>query len=411
MKNLCFKSRLVALLIVLFSFVCLNGCAELEARDQAKAGKKALKSCRFADAYEHFDRANDLVSGNEEILLGLGISEILTVVESEEVRAILPLLGITKSLEEACLEALEDDDESEETEEASSVCGNVKFDISHESSDNHIIEISPELTWQALFDAVYTNREKLYSASKHLQRSARKIDGAYSVGDVFGYKEVKLHSADIAGAASIAAGLSFVSGVLYHYSLSFSVKETLDNRDKCIEFSNLMNSYVFRGERSIDVDRALESYELLRSAIGLVVKYGEDLWNEYDAVVDNPDICFNESVLKWENVPYGIYYDLEKVARLELSDGLLDLDELIDPAATLDLVRMLENLPTQKSGEIVTCTDDKIVWTVQELAIQLNQVMLEPVFDESSDGLRLNSTYDYRLNSAWLNWDFAKLIP
>lgn len=407
------------LYIVLFALIC-SACSSLEARNEAHLGRDALKSCQFDDAYDHFSNAHDLLSSNEEILLGLGISELALVFTSDEFNALLPRFGTSKTLVALCNEAQnEDETQSEDTPSSCETISFSKYRSAFPDDTTQFFDnIDPTLTWQDCIDVLITYAPLLQDAATHLLRAAQKIDDHYDLGDVFSFKDLSINKADIALLSATAALLSGVSRILSHYDNRFSLKDTLEAFDleNYDALSALFTPYLLTpSQNASDASDALPALESAINALGILAEKGYELREDYDnngPQLDDDGCEKHTQLLRWETVPYGIYNDFKKLHNALKDDHTLVLDRLLDPSATLSLPALLTQLPTRPAQSIIlTVQDDELVWSLQTIATQLNSAFTPPIFDEASGNLHLAYDYSYRLNSAWLKFKIQNLIP
>lgn len=411
---------IISVLYIAFFMLVGNACASLEAREEAYLGRDALKSCQFAEAYDHFSNAHNLLRSNEEILIGLGLSELALFLTSDDFNALLPRFGASKTLVDLCHEAQDEDEAQDEAPTTS--CETISFSkfrpSSHDGTARFYANIDPKLTWQNCIDVLVTHANLLQDAAKHLLRAAQKIDDHYNLGDVFSFKDLSLNRADIALLAATAALLSGLSRILSHYDNRFSLRDTLEafDLDQYDAQSALLNSYLLTpAQNDADASDALPAIEKAIIALGILAEKGYELREDYNdngPRLDDDGCEKHTQLLRWETVPYGIYTDIKKLHDALKDDHTLVLNRLLDPSATLSLPALLSRLPTRPAQlTILTAQNNELVWSLQSIAKQLNSAFTPPIFDESSGNLYLAHDYNYRLNSAWLKLNIQDLIP
>ena len=200
-----------------------HGCDMLSAKQEADAGLEAMKSCQFQTAAIHFSEANDLYPKHQEIVLGLAVSELLSLTEMPEIQMLASKLGYQISLQSMCdtlnHENNNDNDSniSQDAELPNEKCfafselfdttgqEDIKDEDNSHSNDKtpFYTQIDPELTFQEAFQKLHLYLPVLKSASEHLTEAAQLMDSTYEINDVMGYHKLNIHPADIATLALI----------------------------------------------------------------------------------------------------------------------------------------------------------------------------------------------------------------
>ncbi len=244
-------NKVVLYILLLAGMFVQVSCAELEARNEAYAGKDALLACQFSDAVEHFERAYRVLSHHPDVTFGLAVALLLDTLAEDDVSSILYEMGFTQDITSFCSDMMERDTPKDEPGEDICVSGlggqHASVVWPHpcwNSGDCSIWEhLDQALSWMDIVSVIQRHEAQLSLVSELLVSTADELDDAYTLEDVFGYKKLTIHAADLYLFSGLMELARVVTDIVVHYALDFSVYDTFVG-DSCWEHAQYLNHHL-----------------------------------------------------------------------------------------------------------------------------------------------------------------------
>ena len=403
----------ISIASVLFTLILMNSCSEIEARDEANAGKDELISCHFEWAREHFEQAYDLKPQNTDITLGLAISKTLELTEKKDINRIIHQLGFTQSVTEYCHTLSDDDNNSSEyIDDNGCTRHHYSQSIPHpcddDSSCDYVDYIDQSLTLKEISDTLYEHREELLSISRLFQFASESINDHYSIAGIPGFGEIHLNAADLTFISALVRTLVVCTEILQFYDVNFPLKDilSLDTLD-CESKAQWYNRHlVIKSTGSkFDSDKIVRLFMDVTHQLYNISMQGYSIRWKYDENIrDNP--CYQRDFLfHWEKVPYGIYKNIENVTKTFENEPFIGTD-FIEPVTEMDIRKFMTEPPYRSTDRpVVVCDKQELVWDLGIFIASINACTSPEILD-SSDKTSLHLSHDtsFRLSSGWMKW-------
>lgn len=407
-------NRVVLYVLLMSAMLVMAGCAELEARNQAYAGKDALMACDFSEAVDHFERAYGVLSHNPDVTFGLAVSLLLDTLSQEDVSSVLDGMGFTQDIASFCLDmmAREPSDDSDAEE-----CGSP-----HESLDSSVVWPHPclnfntcslwdyvdsELRWLDLVRLTERHDARFALMADLFAATASEVDGAYTIEDVLGYKKLTFHAADLYFLSGLMDLARFAIQIASHYELDFSIEASFVG-EHCVDRAAYLNRYLCIAgnapgthvdirvfERGVDrLHRAFEEAYTLRERIDK----------------SEPEPCMpSYSLLHWNRVPYGVLDNLITFTA-SFAEAPYRVTEILYPDVVMDVDAFVHDLPFRdQETYLMTCQDEELISDLGLFIRAINRATTPNLLDESCASLCLSPEIGYRLSSGWRKWSLEEL--
>ncbi len=403
-------------LYILICLLCIS-CEMIEARDNAYAGRDALKSCDFYNAYKYFSESYALVKDDQDVSLGYAFSCLLAILDSEPFSGILMRLGMTSTIGEFCIDRTNRPNDETQTNSQDRCSGddvNIhSMQWPHPCSEtehcnDYISYIDTSLQWHDIIDAIDKNRRELLRSSNIITDVANHMKAPYVINDVLGYSSLTIHQADLYLLSAAVKTLVFASDIASAYENKFSVYDTLDDRI-CTHQASIINQYIGVANSTPDLFQSMVIFTDMMSDIEKAFVHAHQLRESNDNK-DSQSCGEAISIFNWTNVPYGVMDNIISISSAFRQKPTV-IQDIFSPEISVDLSALLKHLPIRNANEpIVSCDGDGSVGMMGIYIEFLNRYITPPLFEPDIDQFKLHHDISYRLSSGWRKWTPADLL-
>lgn len=408
-------ARLLSITILIFLSL-ITGCQGLEAQTEAERGLLALKHCDFELARQHFKHADQIYPNHQEIVLGLGISELLSALDTSKARSVLNQLW-GQSIQELCLKAhansLISPTETPDSAHCHSFSRCALFQT-HDTAQSFAHTIDSNLEWEAIIEVLSSPR--LAEAGKTLTQASQILDGAYAIHDFAGYPTLYIHSADLA-ALGVLSNLAYIlSNISQSHDWRFRVSETLHELEAAKTTCRPWLATTLL-ERVCATPKPIQDLARLSAALSnafqSLARLSEILQTQeaHTFQTTQSNCHYPRALLAWQTIHPGIVKDLNQLAKAYdnnqfVPKGLMDPTPIVS-ISTLLATPLCASKPAF-SYCIQTQSGDELQVDWSWLSTWINHASTPPFLETTT--LSFIDGVHYRLNSAWLQFDPKALL-